>query len=186
MKKTFPTYFTLKTPDTLFLGSNLASAGRDEQILRIFPGTIVVEAWRWAVGNIHKKKCSLPSQGSTVCKYLAPNSNERKHQLSLLSRELVWTRQKLQQPEGASSHCAVPCSILEATPYSNTRILKSHRSLFRVPHQLAGYDWYKPLQRNPTDSRSQAQQDYTTHPESLSGSRVSYAWQGATRSCVSS
>lgn len=129
MKITLPTYLTLKTPDTLCLGWGLASAGRDEQILRSFPETIVVEAWQWVVGNIHKKKCSLPSQVSTVCKYLAPSSNKRKTQLSLnFARAKVWL-QKLQQPFwGFKSPRGVQFFALWM-PHK----IKSHRSLFRDP-----------------------------------------------------
>ena len=129
MNITLPTYLTLKTSDTLCLGWGLASAGRDEQILRSFPETIVVEAWQWVVGNIHKKKCSLPSQVSTVCKYLAPSSNKRKTQLSLnFARAKVWL-QKLQQPFwGFKSPRGVQFFALWM-PHK----IKSHRSLFRDP-----------------------------------------------------
>ena len=183
MNITLPTYLTLKTPDTLCLGWGLASAGRDEQILRSFPETIVVEAWQWVVGNIHKKKCSLPSQVSTVCKYLAPSSNKRKTQLSLnFARAKVWL-QKLQQPFwGFKSPRGVQFFALWMPHKSNLTGL-----FLGIPNQLVGYDC---IQTSPTEPNgfagTQAQQDYITHPESLSGSRVSCAWQGTTRSCVSS
>lgn len=110
-------------------------------------------------------------------------ATKEKHNFHLISHERKYGCKNYNSLSGASNH-----HVVSNFSHFGCRTKSNLTGLFLgIPNQLVGYDC---IQTSPTEPNgfagTQAQQDYITHPESLSGSRVSCAWQGATRSCVSS